>query len=258
MDSLKILIFLSLIISCSSIHEKKIENIEFLDIPEDTIQFCKEQSQIQSYSYYFICVFKDLHPRLFYELDNMSLWTKGPHKKISEMNLTNPYEFGYYNPSFLRKLYIDMNDYIRMKTELFGFNEKVYLNYFMKYCRVFYSVYRKLHSDTTYFSRQVERYKLLYESNRIDPYYLEKYYFFMQSDYAEGGFDNQADLSAMDYDANYHPELVKIATGFWIRRNIDQTDNYFFLILNNLVELYDHDFWAKEQNPRLKIPELPQ
>ena len=255
---MKYLFILIFIISCNTTNEKKLENIEFLDIPEDTIRYCKEQALIQSYTFYFVCVFKDLHPRLFSEIDTMPIWIKGPHKRLTEMYFNNAYEFGFYNPIFLRKIYLDLNNYIRLKTDLFIFNEKIYINHFSKYCRVFYSVYRKLHSDHTYFARQVDRYRILYESKRIDPYYLEKYYFFMQNDYAEGGFDNQADLAIMEYDTSYHPELVKIASGFWIRRNIDQTDKYFFLILNNLVELYDHDFWAREQSPRLTIPELPE
>ena len=215
-------------------------------------------------------------------ISGLPIFRSGPHSD-SELNFEAGYEFGYYNPEFLKwiqeNVIIDPDDY-NFKQQI----QSAYDNKIRVVARAFYQTHQILFAPPEEFETFKKEYKSIQEEYQemlrtgkkrerrfdsdplefevIKSRYLERIQ--NKSVPAEGfhgaGFmltedcrwladylatKNENSYKRMDERQNYW-YLANVAGGFWVRRSIDGTEKQFFDILTKLLEIYDSD-WLNEQ-----------
>jgi hypothetical protein len=178
----------------------------------------------------------------------------GPHT-ISSLNFEGGYEFGYYNPEFLtwiqEKVVIDPADSIFKQQIQSAYNDKIKV-----VARAFYQTHKILFA-TPEGSDEFKAIKSEYQ-DKIEKQTLERCY--LGGPEKCGGWYLQEKFRWLrDYLANQNENisekingednywyLANVSGGFWVRRSIDGTEQQFFDILTQLLEIYDSK-WLSEQ-----------
>ncbi|EMY63056.1 hypothetical protein LEP1GSC203_3252 [Leptospira terpstrae serovar Hualin str. LT 11-33 = ATCC 700639] len=176
------------------------------------------------------------------EYFGIQIFESGPHSKYY-LELNSPSEFGHYNPEFPLKL----REYlIPAKTNpiLYKVTLPIYESLLRNTAREFFIVFQKLDSNPKFFRKEAERYLLLVEENRLDPFYLDRFILFLYPAFTDN--EDPEESSRFVYrkgDDNIDAQVVKELVGFWIRRKADGTDTEFILGLVDLLKLYDPEFY---------------
>ncbi|GBF51301.1 hypothetical protein LPTSP4_28330 [Leptospira ryugenii] len=182
-----------------------------------------------------------LQPKSLRELLHVPIYVDGPHSE-NLLNLTNKKDFGRYHPEFPKRLLkyflpAKENTKFRLITQL------NYDTYLRRFARTFYVVHRKFHSDLNFFEKEVNRYEELLSENRLEPFYLEKFRYFMYPDFTDSeDIEESAKFFIKKGDELYDSKLVMESVGFWIRRTIDGTDQGFYQFLLEILQTYDSEF----------------
>ncbi len=202
----------------------------------------------------------------------------GPHT-ISSLNFEGRYEFGYYNPEFLtwiqEKVVIDPADSIFKQQIQSAYNERIRV-----VARAFYQTHKILFATPEEFEAFKKKYEVvqkIYQERlrtgeinepRFDRTPLEfevikrEYQDHIKNesvpakdvgDKLQENFKWLADYLATQNENSFEGEerahywyLAKVSGGFWVRRSIDGTEQQFFDILTQLLEIYDSK-WLSEQ-----------
>jgi hypothetical protein len=192
----------------------------------------------------------------------------GPHT-ISSLNFEGGYEFGYYNPEFLtwiqEKVVIDPADSIFKQQIQSAYNERIRV-----VARAFYQTHKILFATPEEFEAFKKKYEVVQKINeqRFDRTPLEfevikrEYQDHIKNesvpaedvgDKLQENFRWLADYLATQNENSFEGEerdhywyLAIVSGGFWVRRSIDGTEEKFFDILTQLLEIYDSK-WLSEQ-----------
>ncbi|EMY70293.1 hypothetical protein LEP1GSC199_3358 [Leptospira vanthielii serovar Holland str. Waz Holland = ATCC 700522] len=172
----------------------------------------------------------------------IQIFESGPHTKYY-LELNSPTEFGHYNPEFPLKL---REFLIPAKTNpsLYKITLPIYESLIRSTAREFFIVYQKLDSNPRFFRKEADRYLLLVEEDRLDPFYLDRFILFLYPAFTDN--EDPEESSRFVYrkgDETIDAQVVKEVVGFWIRRKADGTDTEFILGLVDLLKLYDSEFY---------------
>jgi hypothetical protein len=171
-----------------------------------------------------------LKPKISYQklqqLAGMPIFLKGPHSE-SKLNLDAQYEFGYYNPEFVQWFNNEVVSNLTQNLELVKITQPVYDQYLKNQVRSYYLVYLVINSSPRLREAQKLKYLELIETKTLPEMYLQEQFREFADEFASKDFNW--------YETN-------TAGGFWIRRSIDETDQYFIAILEQLIEAYDPEF----------------
>lgn len=188
------------------------------------------------------CYLKDLSniPELEYYFGK-DIFIKGPHKE-GFLILDDPYQFGYYHPDFPK--FIRETLVPAAKDPAFQrLTQPIYNQYLKEFARTFYATREKLKSNPLYYTTEKIRYKKLIQEKRLDPFYFEKYFNFMQPGFTDDWNPNTSSkFLEKPGDENFNGNIVKVAVLFWIRRSIDGTEEEFFKGLKLILLTYDKEF----------------
>jgi hypothetical protein len=196
-------------------------------------------------------------------ISGLPIFNKGPHTD-NNLNFEGGYEFGYYNPEFLKWIQekaINPNDGKFKEQIQPAYNDKIKV-----VARAFYQTHKILFAtpeEFEAFKKKYEDYGGKEGGDYKDPEPLEvikseyqdhltnkdlpEYYFEQKfwnlalylSSQNEHSYERQEEQLSYKY-------VAETSGGFWVRRSIDGTEKQFFDILTKLLEIYDSD-WLSEQ-----------
>ncbi|PKA27873.1 hypothetical protein EHQ74_16780 [Leptospira levettii] len=172
----------------------------------------------------------------------IQIFLEGPHSKYY-LELNDQYQFGHYNPEFARKI---RNLFLPAKTQpkFLQLTKPIYESWFKQTAREFFIVYQKLDSNPKFFRKEADRYLMLVEESRLDPYYFDRFILFLYPAFTDNEDPEEAaKFFIFSGDENMDSQIVKELVGFWIRRKADGTDTEFILGLVDLIKLYDPEFY---------------
>ncbi len=136
----------------------------------------------------------------------------------------------YINPNLIR--WVIKNLYISPDTDLFGFKAQ--------------EIYNK--AFKIFFRRYVESYLYLNKSNSLvisaKKAYLKNTFEELQGTSKINNFDLLIKTYGKKLKINYVDSEDAIAIGFWIRRNIDQTDKALWSGLTKIMKNYDNNWFS--------------
>lgn len=228
--------------------DKTIEReTKFRDLVESTwVQFPKLGLYCEkeiSYHKIFCKIQTILSFRKLSEYLDISIFESGPHTKYYlELNSSNA--FGHYHPEFPIKLREFLLPAKTNKT-LYTITLPIYESSIRSTAREFFIVYQKLDSNPKFFRKEADRYLLLVEEDRLDPYYLDRFILFLYPAFTDN--EDPEESSRFVYrkgDESIDAQIVKELVGFWLRRKADGTDTDFILGLVELLKLYDPEFYS--------------
>ncbi|MDF3821439.1 hypothetical protein P3G55_16160 [Leptospira sp. 96542] len=181
------------------------------------------------------------------DLLGVSIFKEGPHTR-SRLILNHTREFGHYNLEFPVKL----REYLipaKKKPSFRAITQPVYDKFIKVTARSYFSVYQKLDSNPDFFDKESKRYETLVEEKRLEPFYLDRFIFFMHPDYTDSqDVEEAAKFTIRKNDENVSGEVTREAVGFWLRRKIDGTNLEFLLGLIDLLKIYDSEFYEIRTN----------
>lgn len=208
--------------------------------------YCEKET---SYHKVFCKIQTVLSFRKLSEYLEIPIFESGPHTKYY-LELNSPSEFGHYNPEFPLKL----REYLlpaKTSPNLYALTLPIYERLIRNTAREFFIVYQKLDSNPKFFRKEADRYLLLVEENRLDPYYLDRFILFLYPAFTDN--EDPEESSRFVYlkgDETMDAQVVKELVGFWIRRKADGTDTEFVLGLVELLKLYDPEFYQNRTAPK--------
>ncbi len=169
--------------------------------------------------------YKQLQDALDFEI-----FVRGPHSR-SALNLDARYEFGHYNPKFVKWLannaiYGIDNQYL--KTQF----QPVFNQHIREQARTYYLAYKYLLNNNYFMNAIIQEYSLHLTQKTLPSMYLQEIF--------RPFSDNLEQIGYNSYEAN-------TAAGFWIRRSIDGTAKEFFTVLQTLLITYDPEFVFTER-----------
>ncbi len=168
------------------------------------------------------------------EAAGLNVFVSGPHTK--DLDFNSETSFGHYNAAFVAKTLQALkgsNTNITFKT----LGQQVYDKNLKSTARAYYKAYQYVNS-----SPQVERRSK--SSITIDEV-MKTYKEYMKEPSQKAGgyiqdvfgiYANNAEKEGLDW------YISNVATGFWVRRKMDNTDKEFFELLEYIVATYDADF----------------
>ncbi len=157
------------------------------------------------------------------DLAGIPIYLQGPHTD-ERLNLNARFEFGHYNPEFVRWLIKNALP-AAQDPEFLRLTQNAYQQYLRLSAQTYYIVYRDLRANPEYLQEQQEKYQVLMKTRSLPAFYGEDYYYF-------------SGLYEKGYDGN----VAQRAVLFWLRRFIDGSAEEFFAGLMQLMQLYDKDF----------------
>lgn len=162
------------------------------------------------------------------QLVDMPIFLSGPHYD-NYLNLYARFEFGHYNPKFVRWL----GDNLLPKNDIPQFvnqTKYAYSNYIEPLARTYYLVYRILKQEPLATQDKKQIYIDEMANFSLSEFHTTYKYFNFASEHTE-----LANYFRSDYE-------VASAVTFWLRRMIDGTDKEFINILQQVLMMYDADF----------------
>ncbi|TGL07992.1 hypothetical protein EHQ43_02785 [Leptospira bouyouniensis] len=178
----------------------------------------------------------------------INIFLSGPHSKYY-LERNDPTNFGHYNPEFPQKL----RDYLlpaKHNPKFLQLTKPIYENWIKQTARDFFIIYQKLDSNSKFFRKEADRYLMLVEESRLDPYYFDRFILFLYPAFTDNEDPEEAaKFSTFPGDEVMDAQIVKELVGFWIRRKADGTDSEFILGLVDLLQLYDSEFYEFRTNP---------
>jgi hypothetical protein len=172
----------------------------------------------------------------------IQIFLSGPHSKYY-LESNDLLDFGHYNPEFPQKL----REFLlpaKHHPKLLQLTKPIYNEWLQQTARDFFVIYQKLDSNPKFFRKEADRYLLLVEESRLDPYYLDRFILFLYPAYTDNEDPEEAaKFSMIPGDESMDAQIVKELVGFWIRRKADGTDTEFILGLVELLSLYDPEFY---------------
>jgi hypothetical protein len=171
------------------------------------------------------------------ELSGRAVFLSGPHSSEA-LVLDSHREFGHYNPEFVRWAVEELipgaeDEAFRKQTAA------VYRSTMAEKAFLFAATYHKAQANPACWQQEVESYRSALQSGQLEPYYYERWFYFMNPDFCgnpDGGYEAFAEQG---FDAGYDGNVVKTCVGFWARRTIDGTAELWHEGLTKLRRTYE-------------------
>ncbi len=173
----------------------------------------------------------------------LDVFVAGPHAK-TELTLDSPDSFGHYNPAFVQW----MADHLipgSRDSALRQATQAHFDQYVRPLARIFHATYQKIQREPACFRRERERYVAEMKRGQVTYELLERYFFFMNDEFCARP-DDTNHFFEHGFDGGYNGNVTKTCVGFWIRRNLDGTDQEFYRALTRLLRTYDPAALASE------------
>ncbi|WP_244241762.1 hypothetical protein [Leptospira jelokensis] len=177
------------------------------------------------------------------------IFISGPHSKYY-LERNDQSDFGHYNPEFPKKL----RDYLlpaKQNPKLLQITKPIYEEWIKQTARDFFIIYQKLDSNPNFFRKEADRYIMLVEEGRLDPFYFDRFILFLYPAYTDNEDPEESSkFKVFGGDEVMDAQIVKELVGFWIRRKADGTDLEFISGLVALLNLYDPEFLEFRTNSK--------
>jgi hypothetical protein len=172
-------------------------------------------------------------------LANVALFLSGPHKG-DDLSLEASFDFGRYNPSFVRWL-VDNAGPSPRDSGARTATQAAYDAHMKPLTEIFWRTYSKAQRDPACFAREKSTYSDLIAKRRLPKQYYERWFWFMNPYFCEHGLKSPNDQFYYDngFDAGIDGNVTKTVIGFWLRRWIDGTMDTFAEGLKKLVTSYE-------------------
>ncbi|WP_244147643.1 hypothetical protein [Leptospira yanagawae] len=175
------------------------------------------------------------------EYFGIKIFISGPHSKYY-LERNDQFDFGHYNPEFPKKL----KEYLlpaKQNPKLLQITKPIYEEWIKQTARDFFIIYQKLDSNSNFFRKEADRYLMLVEEGRLDPFYFDRFILFLYPAFTDNEDPEEASkFKVFVGDEVMDAQIVKELVGFWIRRKADGTDLEFISGLVELLNLYDPEF----------------
>jgi len=220
----------------------------------------QSQSQCTDYDYFpdggmrnFWChISGELSLSTLEEMTGESVFKSGPHN--TSLQLNDAKSFGHYNPKFvvkLTKLVIPSAS----DSSFVASTQSVYDSHVRPLARIHYATLQKLKQNPECAQKELTQYQgaiahgaVTEVNSAIGSYqvgYYERWFYFMNPKFCSTS--NPDSLFDDGFDGGYDGNVVKTATGFWLRRSMDGTQGHFADALEQLLQRYDA-VWLKKQS----------
>lgn len=188
------------------------------------------------------------------EFLGIKIFLSGPHTKYY-LERNNTLDFGHYNPEFPQKLKLYLIP-AEQNPRLLQLTKPIYDVWLKQTAREFFIIYQKLDSNPKFFRKEADRYLMLVDESRLDPFYFDRFILFLYPAYTDNEDPEEAaKFRIFPGDESMDAQIVKELVGFWIRRKADGTDLEFITGLIELLRLYDPEFY--ESRTQFKDPVNP-
>lgn len=155
------------------------------------------------------------------------IFISGPHKE--DMNFESN-EFGNYNPEFLKKLRVLVQNLLKNKSFVTKSNT-LYQENFKNYLRAFWHTYQRVVQSDTLKMEAMKLYKAELKNDPKNASFKIQIYF------------NDLSVEYQSFNMDWY-EMSTTAV-FWLRRIMDGTDNEFYLLMKEVIMTYDKSFITK-------------
>jgi len=155
------------------------------------------------------------------------VFLSGPHDD-KHLNLHASYEFGHYNPKFLKWLYENLTEILRDRSFVKS-TSVLFEQYLQNTAILYFSVYKELNKNSKEMNLLLNEYK-----NLIDDKTLPSFYYYDVA-WEEAGEKYKV---IRKLHKAYNPNLIASAVYFWLRRRIDGTHEQVYAILQSLLMSY--------------------
>ena len=207
-------------------------------------QLDKAKNSCGGYNYYpeggmqsFACNVMSLAPfTALYEQAQIDLFLSGPHSN-SALNLASKKDFGHYNPEFVRWAVENLVPGTR-DSAFRAATQPMYDSYVAPLARLFYHTHRKIEREPVCFDKEVKRYQRALKKKKGPRDFVERYFFFMNSDFCRRP-DDEEYFFKHGFDGGFDGNVTKTCVGFWIRRHLDGTREQFYAGLRQLLLAYE-------------------
>ena len=222
----------------------------------------QSKSQCTEYDYFpeggmrnFWCHLSgDLSLSVLAEMTGQSVFESGPHTTLLQLN--DSQSFGHYNPKFVVKL-TELVIPSATDTSFIAGTQSVYDSHIRPLARIHYVTFQKLkqnpecaQKELALYQRAIGKGATTEVNSAIGSYqvgYYERWFYFMNSKFCS--VPNPDSLFDDGFDGGHDGNVVKTATGFWLRRSMDGTQRHFADALELLLQRYDAA-WLKAQSPQ--------
>jgi hypothetical protein len=178
------------------------------------------------------------------EATGQKIFLSGPHDSV--LNLTNKTKFGQYNPKFVEKL-AELVLPAKDDTTFITQTQTIYDVNIRPLARIHFVTLQKLQKDSKCAKREVRRYKSNIDKpvDEQQEWYNERWFYFMNPKFCTT--DDIDSLFDDGFDGGHDGNVVKTATGFWLRRSMDGTQSVFASGLETLLKRYDSKWLTKQK-----------
>lgn len=188
---------------------------------------------------------KDMPLSLLEEATGQKIFLSGPHG--ATLNLKDKTKFGQYNPKFveaLTKLVVPSED----DTTFIAQTQSVYNSHVRPLARFHFLTLQKLQKNPACAKKETLQYKSNIEkaADEQQEWYNERWFYFMNPKFCTT--DNIDALFDDGFDGGHDGNVVKTATGFWLRRSMDGTQPLFVGALEALLTRYDSEWLTKQRS----------
>jgi hypothetical protein len=172
------------------------------------------------------------------KLSPYPIFVSGPHGK-QDLRLNERFNFGHYNPQFLNWFNTQLVKILQNGSVIQN-TKKKFEKYLGKTAMSYWATYKTLNQYPDELNSLLHDYKTKIDNGTLPERYYEQISY-------NGAAKKYKSLKALfnSYDIN----IINSAVYFWLRRNIDNTDQLFFAILENLLGAYEMIDQQETQTP---------
>ncbi len=186
----------------------------------------------------FACHLMSLEPyERLSQLFPGKIFLKGPHSP-NKLVLTSLDSFGHYNPVFVSWL-VDHAIPASADASFRQVTQPLYDQYVKPLAHKFLVTLEKSEQEAVCFAAEVDAYEHMMQSGTPKQWYYERFFFFMNPSFCSNPNGDFAFFNKNGFSGGFDGNVIKTATAFWIRRQLDGTKEQFGRGLRLLVRTYE-------------------
>lgn len=177
------------------------------------------------------------------QLAGVDIFKSGPHSK-TDLALDSRFEFGHYNPEFVKWL-LEKAPPSPRDSAVQKATQPYYDKHLEPLAKIFWVTLQKAKSEPECFEREKKAYSDLIAKKKLPEGYYERWFYWMNPKFcakaktglgANHGFDY---FSSNGFDGGVDGNVTKTVIGFWLRRSMDGTMDAFAEGLKKLITSYE-------------------
>lgn len=178
----------------------------------------------------------------------VDIFKSGPHSK-TDLVTDSRYEFGHYNPEFVKWLVEKVPPSPRDSATQ-KLTQPAYDKHLKPLAEIFWKTLQKAKAEPDCFNHEKTAYADLIAKKKLPESYYERWFYFMNPKYCAKAKTGLGPMDGFDYfskngfDGGVDGNVTKTVVGFWLRRSMDGTMDPFAEGLTKLITSYDPDLIA--------------